>query len=245
MELSGQLALVTGVSPDGGLGFEIAKLFAAEGADVVITGRDENRNRQSAELLDPSGEHVRIVTGDLRNSEDVRRIAREAGPVTILVNNAAAIAAGPTTEVSDEGFADMFAVNVHAPHILVSELVPGMIAAGSGQIVNISSIGAKLGTAGRAAYASSKAAIESLTKSWAVEYAQTGVRVNAVAPGPMHGPKLLRAGAQVREAMGRTVPLGRTVGPDEIAQSVLFLVSTRAQYATGAVLAIDGGRTVI
>ena len=245
MDFQNQTALVTGVSPDGGLGFEVAKLFLSEGASVVITGREADRNAQSVALLDPTGTRVRAIAADLSIPDDVRRLALEAGDVDILVNNAAAIAAGPTFDLADAGFDAMFAVNVRAPHILVAELAPAMVRKGHGQIVNISSIGAKLGTPGRAAYASSKAAIESLTKSWAVEFADTGIRVNAVAPGPMHGPKLLRAGTQVREAMGRSVPLGRTVGPDEIAQSVLFLASDRAGYATGSVFAVDGGRTVI
>ncbi|MFE3270853.1 SDR family NAD(P)-dependent oxidoreductase [Streptomyces sp. NPDC059215] len=246
MEFENRVALVTGVGEEGNLGYEIAKILASNGADVIISSRNQESGDKLAATLDPTGKRVTFIGADLRNPNSVRQLASRAGTVNILVNNAAAIAAGPTEELSLSGFDDMFAVNVRAPHVLTAALLPGMIASGQGQIINISSIGAKLGTAGRAAYASSKAALESLTRSWAVEFAPHGIRVNAVAPGPMHGPKLLRNASQaVIAEIGKSVPLGRTVEPREVAEAVLYLASDRASYATGAVLALDGGRTVI
>ncbi|MFF2996650.1 SDR family NAD(P)-dependent oxidoreductase [Streptomyces sp. NPDC057950] len=246
MQLTGQVALVTGVGDEGSLGFEIAKIFAANDATVITSGRQEERGQDIARLLDPTGTRVSFIQADLRDPKSAQALAASSGAVSILVNNAAAIAAGPTSELDVHGLDEMYAVNIRAPHILTGALVPGMIAAGQGQIINISSIGAKLGTAGRAAYASTKAALESLTRSWAVEFAPHNVRVNAVAPGPMHGPKMIRnAGEAGLREIGKSIPLGRTVGPDEVAEAVLYLASDRASYATGSVLALDGGRTVI
>ena len=114
-----------------------------------------------------------------------------------------------------------------------------MIDAGRGHIVNISSIGAKLATPGRAAYAATKAALESLTRSWALEFAPHGIHVNAISPGPMHGPKMIRnAGEEALKQVGTTVPLGRTVAPQEVARAVLLLTSPDLSYATGSVLSL-------
>lgn len=238
--IHGKRALVTGVGERDGLGFEVAKALVAAGAEVVISGRDGRRGTSLASELG-----AEFLAADLRDPRQVHGLAVRAGQVDILVNNAATISAGPTTDLELTGYDEMFAVNVRAPHLLVAALAPHMARAGYGQIVNISSIGAKLGTPGRAAYAATKAALESLTRSWAVEFADHGIRVNAVAPGPMHGPRVLRAGPDVVKQMGRSVPLGRTVAPAEVAAAVLFLAGGQADYATGSVLALDGGRTVI
>lgn len=237
--------LVTGVGEAGSLGYEIAKCFAAAGARVVITGRHDD-HAELARRLDPGGSRVRFIQADLRHLEDIARLTRQAGAVSILVNNAATISAGPTAELDHRAFDAMYEVNVRAPHALVASIVPTMVDAGRGHVVNVSSIGATLATPGRAAYAATKAALESLTRSWAVEFAPHGIRVNAIAPGPMHGPKMIRnAGEEALKRVGATVPLGRTVAPYEVARVVLLLTSTDLSYATGAVLALDGGRTLV
>lgn len=237
--------LVTGVGEPGSLGYEIAAGYTAAGARVVITGRLDDY-APLAQRLDPTGSRVRFIQADLRHLEDVTRLARQAGPVSILVNNAATISAGPTAELDHRGFDAMYEVNVRAPHALVAAIVPTMVDAGRGHIVNISSIGARLATPGRAAYAATKAALESLTRSWALEFAPHGIRVNAISPGPMHGPKMIRnAGEEALRQVGTTVPLGRTVAPQEVARAVLVLTSSDLSYATGSVLALDGGRTLV
>jgi len=236
--------LVTGVGEQGSLGYEIAKSYTAAGARVVITGRLDDY-ADLAEHLDPSGARVRFIQADLRNLADITKLVRQTGPVSILVNNAATISAGPTAELDPAGFDAMYEVNVRAPHALVAAIAPTMIEDGRGHIVNISSIGAKLATPGRAAYAATKAALESLTRSWALEFAPHGIRVNAVSPGPMHGPKMIRnAGEAALKQVGSTVPLGRTVAPHEVARAVLLLTSPDLTYATGSVLSLDGGRTL-
>ncbi|GAA4266019.1 SDR family oxidoreductase [Frondihabitans peucedani] len=243
MEFENDRVLVTGVGQAGSLGHEIAVAFSKLGAYVVASGRSAKAEQELLDVVGP--DRTKFIQVDLLDPGSARDLARRAGDVTILVNNAATIEAGSTSSITDDGFDAMFAVNVKAAHQLVAELQPGMARAQRGSIVNISSIGAKLGTPGRAAYAASKAALESLTRSWGVEFASDGITVNAVAPGPLLNPRLRAAGGAAIAAAGSTVPAGRPVRTREVADVVVFLASQKARYATGSTLALDGGRTVI
>lgn len=162
----------------------------------------------------------------------LRLLAEEAGAVDILVNNAAIFPA--------------LAANVRAPYLLTAALAPSMIAKGSGSIVNVRTMAAGIGMAGLSVYSATKAALESLTRTWAAEFSPAGVRLNTVAPGPTRTDMVLATvGEEGAEQFAKTTVLGRLATPREIAEVILFLASDRASYLTGATVAADAGRTAI
>lgn len=242
MTVQGKTVLVTGGTS--GIGEATARAYAAAGADVVITGRDEQRGRQIVQSLAKDGARARFVRADLERLEDVHRLAAEVEHVDVLINNAGAFPFGATHEVAAEVFDSTFALNVRAPFFLTGAFAPGMAANGGGSIVNISTMVASFGMPGMALYGSTKAALELLTKAWAAEYGPHGVRVNAIAPGPTRTPGTEPMGEGL-DQIAATLPLGRPASVEEISNAALFLGSEEASYVNGAVLAVDGGRTAI
>jgi NAD(P)-dependent dehydrogenase (short-subunit alcohol dehydrogenase family) len=164
------------------------------------------------------------------------------GQVDVLVNNAGFWVTGPTVGFDVASFDAMFAASVRAAFVLVAALAPGMVARGSGSIINIGSMAGSIGLAGGAAYGATKAALGSLGQSWAAEYGPSGVRVNTVAAGPIYTRTDSR---EMFETLGATTALKHASQPEEIAEVVAFLASPRASYVTGAIVAADGGRTAI
>ncbi|MBS1677081.1 MAG: SDR family oxidoreductase [Actinobacteria bacterium] len=242
MELEGRVALVTGAGATGGIGFEIARALRREGARVLISGRDAERGEATCRAL---GGGTRFLLANLADVGQVRRLAEEAGEVDVLVNNAAGISFWPTAEQPLDEYEMVFATNVRAPYFLTSALAPGMVARGGGSIVNLSTVAAGLGTPGVSVYAASKAALESLTRTWAAEYGPHGVRVNTVAPGPIESEKVLILMGETIEEVGRESPLGRVGRTAEVAETVAFLACPRAGYVSGACIPVDGGRSAV
>jgi NAD(P)-dependent dehydrogenase (short-subunit alcohol dehydrogenase family) len=240
MELTNQTALITGGTA--GIGLACTRLMAREGALVIITGRDERRGKEAAAGIDGD---VRFIQADLSDLDSVKSLVQQAGNVDILVNNAASFPAALTIDQKVESFEKTFDTNVRGTYFLAAGLVPGMIERGRGSIINVTTMVAVKGVPGASAYSASKAAVESLTRTWAAEFGAHGVRVNSVAPGPTKTPGVQAEWGDTNEELGRALPLGRTADPEEIAHAVLFLASPRASFITGSTLHADGGGTAI
>src|ERR1700729_2129709 len=148
-----------------------------------------------------------------------------------------------TPELDISAFDQMFASNVRAPFLLVAAFAPAMAARGHGSIVNMSSMAGGVGLVGGAAYGATKASLEAMTRAWAAEYSARGVRVNAIAPGPVYTPT--PSGPEYITALGDTTPIHRASQPEEIAGVIAFLASPEASYITGTTVAADGGRRAI
>ena len=246
-ELTGKTALVTGATS--GIGLAAARQLAALGAHVLVTGRDAARGESAVAGIRERGGKADFIQADLRDAASARDLATRAlavggGRIDILVNNAGVATAGPTGGTSEEDFDAIFATNVKASYFLVAEIAPAMAERGTGAIVNVTTMAAQIGLAGMSVYGASKAALHSLTQSWAAEYGPRGVRVNTVSPGPTRTPGTEPMGG-VLDQLAAQAPLGHVAQPDEIAEAIVFLASDRASFVHGARLNVDGGRTAI
>ncbi|GAA3631694.1 SDR family oxidoreductase [Lentzea roselyniae] len=235
--LENQKALVTGATS--GIGRAIAVKLAEEGATVYVTGRRAELGKETVDLIEKAGGTGHFIVADVANIDDVRRLAEEVGEVDVLVNNAGIFPFSPTPEQSLDGYEQVFGVNVRAAYFLTAALAPAMVAKKKGAIVNVSSVAGQIGTPIGSVYNASKAAMDALTRSWAVEFGAAGVRVNSVAPGPIATEAVTVI--DMFHELSSATPLTRAGQPAEIAEAVLFLASDRASYITGAVLAADGG----
>jgi NAD(P)-dependent dehydrogenase (short-subunit alcohol dehydrogenase family) len=241
--LTGKTALVTGATA--GIGYVIAVQLAAEGAEVIVHGRDAERGAKAVQDIENTGGKARFVAADVSKAADVRRLADEAGDVDILVNNAGIYRFAPTFDTTDADFDDQIDTNLKAPYLLVQNLVPGMVERGEGSVINVTTVAASTPAAGAGIYGASKAALELLTKLWADEFGSQGVRVNAVAPGPTRTPGAADLSTELIEGLGRTTALGRMAESDEIANVVTFVASPAASYVNGAILTVGGGAQAI
>ena len=246
--LHGRTALVTG-STDG-IGAAIAATLAAEGARVIVTGRDAAKGEKVAAGITEGGGAATFAAADLASAAGVGDLAAAAraiagGPLDILVNNAAMlIAPGPTAGIGADLIDAALAVNVRAAILLTGLVAPEMAARGHGAIVNLGSINGLVGMAGSALYSATKAAMHSLTKSWAAEYGPAGVRVNTVAPGPTVTEKTAALADRIAPILERA-PARRASTPQEVARAVAFLASDEAASIHGATLSVDGGLSAV
>jgi NAD(P)-dependent dehydrogenase (short-subunit alcohol dehydrogenase family) len=239
--LGGERALVTGATS--GIGRAVAVQLARDGAEILVHGRNAERGAETVEEITAAGGKASFVAADLTDAGDVRWLASEVGEIDVLINNAGIAAFGPTAEFDPAVFDKMFAGNVRAPFFLVAALAPRMAERGHGIIISLSSMAGGVGLVGGAAYGATKASLEAMTRAWAAEYSASGVRVIAIAPGPVYTPT--PAGPEFIAALGETTPMHRASQPEEIAEVIAFLASSRASYITGTTVAVDGGRRAI
>ena len=241
--LAGKTAVVTAAGQ--GIGRAIAEACASEGAIVWATDLDATK------LAGLQAATSRAL--DVRSTEAVDALARETGPVDILVNAAGFVAHGSVLECSDEDWDFSFDVNVKSMHRTVKAFVPGMLTRGNASIVNISSGASSVrGLPNRYAYGASKAAVIGLTKAVAADFMRRGIRANAICPGTVDSPSLDGRIAALAQQTGRTPeevrkdfenrqPIGRLGTPMEIAWLAVYLASDEASFTTGGVFSADGG----
>jgi NAD(P)-dependent dehydrogenase (short-subunit alcohol dehydrogenase family) len=242
-----QVALVTGAGS--GIGRAIAEKLAREGERVVVNDLEEASAEEVVAGIEESGGEATSAPGDVSDPEDVGRMverAREAfGPIEVLVNNAGYGQQKPFVELTVEDFDRMIGVHLRGTFLCTSAVLPGMLAAGRGVIVNVASQLGQIGGVELSHYSAAKAGIIGLTKSLAREVSAQGVRVNAVAPGPINTELVLSLSEEWRRNKAADLPLGRFGEPWEVAETVAFLASEGAALYGGQTLGPNSGDVML
>jgi len=237
----GRHAFVTGAGS--GIGMAVARRLSEEGARVVLADAAPDRVRDLAAELGGDAEWLEL---DVRE-EDAVRAALAGREVDLLANIAGIGSTTSAPETSVEVWEDVFAVNVRGTFLTCKHALPGMVARGSGTIVNMGSIAGLVGLRNRAAYCASKGAVIALTRALAVDHVSDGVRVNVVCPGTVDSPwvqRLVSDSGESLDALRARQPIGRLGTPEEVAEAVLYVASDAAGFVTGSSLVIDGGLTM-
>ena len=243
------VVLITGALT--GIGRATALAFAKDGANVVISGRREEAGEALVAELTSLGASAIFVRTDVRNEDDVKALVAATiakfGRIDVAVNNAGTDGElHPLHEETVDNYRTTFDTNVLGTVLSLKYQLAAMRTQGSGSIINLSSMAGHVGFGGAAVYAASKHAVEGLTKSAALEVAAMGIRVNAVAPGPVATDMLDRftgGDAQAKAGLLNMIPAKRAAESNEIAETIIFLGSDKARYLTGQVVTIDGGYT--
>ena len=246
MSLEGRVAVVTGGGR--GIGRAIATVLAEKGAAVSVWDLNREGAETTVAAIAEAGGKAVAITGDAAEATAVAAAAsqtREAlGPVTILVNNAGISAYEPFTNMTEESWDRIIRINLKGPFLVTKALVPDMLDAGWGRIINISSSSAQTGAPAMAHYAASKGGVIGMTKALAMEYAALGITVNNVPPGFIDTP-LVREGPVDVEAAAAHMPMKRAGRPEDVAYAVAYLASQEAGYVTGQTLSPNGGRYLV
>ncbi len=241
--LAGQIALVTGGSQ--GIGRATALVLAECGAEVAVMARTLAKCEAVAEEIRVTGRRALAVQGDLGKAEEieagVKRIVAELGPVSILVNNAAITRDGLAVRMKRDDWNAVIETNLTGVFLITQQVLPMMMKARTGRIINLTSVVAQSGNVGQVNYITAKSGIIGLTKALAREYASRNITVNAVAPGFIATPMTGVLNEAAREAMLSQIPLKRAGRDSDVAHAVAFLASDEAGYITGHVLNVNGG----
>jgi 3-oxoacyl-[acyl-carrier protein] reductase len=243
LNLNGQIALVTGGSQ--GIGRATALVLADCGADVAVVARSLDKCEAVAEEIRSKGRRALAVRGDLGNAEEIKaaveQVARELGPINILVNNAAITRDGLLLRMKREDWETVIQTNLTGVFLMTQQVLPMMTKARKGRIINLTSVVAQSGNVGQVNYISAKAGLIGFTKAVAREYASRNITVNAVAPGFIETPMTAVLNEAARTAMLEQIPLKRPGTDLDVAHAVAFLASDEAGYITGQVINVNGG----
>jgi NAD(P)-dependent dehydrogenase (short-subunit alcohol dehydrogenase family) len=246
--MSASVVLITGALS--GIGRAAAVSFAKAGHRVVVSGRKQDAGQALASELRSLGAEAEFINADVRKEDDVRALVemtvKRFGRLDVAVNNAGTEGeVGPITDQTAESYAATFDTNVLGVILSMKHEVRVMKGQGRGSIINISSTYGHEGAAGASVYVGSKHAVEGVTKSVALEVAKSGIRVNAVAPGPTDTGMLTRftGTPENKAALVTTVPMGRLGLTEELANAIVFMASDEASFINGHVLNVDGGKS--
>ena len=243
MSLENRVAVVTGAGS--GIGRAIALRLARDGAAIGVWDINGDAAGETARMITAAGHRAMAVAADCADAAAIAGAARQAraafGPITILVNNAGIADFVPYQDISEDLWDRTIRINLKGPHLCTREIIPDMLAARWGRIINITSSSTQSGSVNQAHYVASKGGLLGLTKALALEYAPTGITVNMVPPGFIDTP-MLRASPVDVEAFTKALPMRRMGQPEDIAAACAFLASEEAGYLTGQTISMNGGR---
>ena len=248
LPLAGRVALVTGAGR--GIGRAIALALGRAGAAVACAARSLDQVEAAAAEIEAAGARALALGLDVTRAEQITAVVEQAetrlGPIDILVNNAGVTLEKKTVELTDEEWDTVVATNLTAMFRCARAVAPGMIRRGHGKIINVGSMYGVIGVARYAAYCASKAAVDGLTRSLAVEWARHGMQVNCLAPGYMNTdiPRAALADERTRALFLSKVPARRIGEPEEVGALAVYLASPASDFMTGQTLYLDGGQTI-
>ncbi len=241
--LSGRVAVVTGAGS--GIGRAIAKRLAEDTAKIAIWDINFAGAEETAQMIRDAGGTAIAINADCSDKAAIQAAAaqtrKELGKIAILVNNAGIAPFTPFLEIEDDLFDKVIRINLRGPYLVTKEVLPDMLEAGWGRVINITSSSVQSGSFGQGHYVSSKGGLVGMTKALALEFAASGVTVNMIPPGFIDTPMLRGAPVDV-DAFTKTLPMKRIGQPEDIAAAAAYLASEEASYITGQTISTNGGR---